>query len=221
MSDRNSLHRVRAIYNRQAAGYDRRVRMMERLFWGERRSRGCSLASGDVLELAVGTGLNFPSYPKDIRLSGVELSPAMLAIARTRADALGPAADLRLGDVQALEFPDARFDTVVCTLSLCTIPDDRQALAEAFRVLRPGGRLLLLEHVRSPQPIVRFIERLLEPLALRFAGDHLVRDPLDHIAALGFTVERVERAKLGILEWVVGRKPADAQQASLEETEEA
>jgi ubiquinone/menaquinone biosynthesis C-methylase UbiE len=203
-----ALERVRAIYDRRAKGYDRRVRLMERLVWGDRRSRVCALATGDVLELAVGTGLNFPYYPKDIRLTGVELSPGMLAIARARAARLGLAADLRLGDVQALEFPDERFDTVVCTLSLCTIPDAQRALAEARRVLRPGGRLLLLEHVRSPRPIVRFVEQLLDPLAVRFMGDHLLRDPLDHLGALGFTVERVDRAKRGLLEWVVARKPA-------------
>ena len=73
----------------------------------------------------------------------------MLDIARRRAGELGRPVELRLGDAQALEFEDATFDTVVCTLSLCTIPDDRAAVAEVRRVLRPGGRFVLLEHVRS------------------------------------------------------------------------
>ena len=179
---------------------------MERLFWGDRRSRVCLLATGDVLELTVGTGLNFPYYPKDIRLTGVELSPGMLGVARERAHRIGLPADLRLGDVQVLEFPDESFDTVVCTLSLCTIPDDRGTLTEAWRVLRPYGKLLLQEHVRSPRPIARFVERLLDPVAIRFQGDHLMRDPLDHMEALGFIVETMERAKAGIFEWVVARK---------------
>jgi ubiquinone/menaquinone biosynthesis C-methylase UbiE len=183
---------------------------MERLVWGDRRTRLCSLARGEVLEVAAGTGLNFAYYPSRIRLTAVELSPAMLAVARERARDLGLAVDLRLGDAQALEFPDASFDTVVCALALCTIPDDRRALAETWRVLRPDGRLLLLEHVRSPRHGVRFVEGLLDPLAVRFMGDHLLRDPLDHLHSLGFLVERVERAKLGLLEWVVARKPADA-----------
>src|SRR6266542_1346341 len=120
------------------------------------------------------------------------------------------AADLRIGDVQALEFPDARFDTVVCTLSLCTISDGRQAMAEVCPVLRPGGQLLLLEHVRSPRPIVRFIERLVEPVTMRIDCDHLLSDGSTIFAELGFTVRRVERAKQGILEWVVARKPEPA-----------
>ena len=130
----------------------------------------------------------------------------MLEIARERARVLNRDADLRVGDAQALDFPDERFDSVVCTLSLCTIPDDRAALAEVRRVLRPGGRFLLLEHVRSPVLPIRVAERLLEPLMLRFEGDHLLREPLDHLHAEGFEIERLERSKLGIVERVAARR---------------
>jgi ubiquinone/menaquinone biosynthesis C-methylase UbiE len=106
-----------------------------------------------------------------------------------------------------LEFADESFDTVVCTLGLCTIPDPRRAVAEALRVLRPGGRLLLLEHVRSPVRVVGVVQRLLDPWSVRFAGDHLTREPLDHLGAEGFEVERVERSKWGIVERVAARKP--------------
>jgi ubiquinone/menaquinone biosynthesis C-methylase UbiE len=115
----------------------------------------CAQATGNVLEIGIGTGRNLPHYPHDMRLTGVEVSPAVLAIARARARELGREVDLRVGDAQALEFPDESFDSIVCTLSLCTIPDDRAAVAEMRRVLRAGGRLLLLEHVRSPLLPVR------------------------------------------------------------------
>ncbi len=131
----------------------------------------------------------------------------MLEIARRRARRLGREADLQVGDAQDLDFPDERFDTVVCTLSLCTIPDDRRAVAEASRVLRPGGRLLLLEHVRSPVPIVRAVQRILDPLFVRFEADHLLREPLEHLEATGFEVERIERSKLGVIERLSARKP--------------
>ena len=206
MSESVSLGRVAAIYDHLASRYDRGSRLTERWFFGARRARLCALARGNVLELAVGTGLNFPHYPRDIRLSGVELSEGMLALARERARGLGMAANLMHGNAEALEFSDASFDSVVCTLSLCTIPDDRRALSEAWRVLASGGRLLLLEHVRSPRPMVRFAERLIEPLAMRTIGDHLLRDPLDHLPGLGFTIEHSERAVLGLLEMVVARK---------------
>ena len=74
-------------------------------------------------------------------------------------------------------------------------------------MLRPGGRLLLIEHVRSPARAVRAVQRVLEPLAVRFEADHLLRDPLDHLEVEGFAVERVERSKLGIVERVAARKP--------------
>lgn len=130
----------------------------------------------------------------------------MLAIAGARARATGRDVDLQVGDAQDLAFAAERFDSVVSTLSLCTIPDDRRALAEACRVLRPGGRLILLEHVRSPRPLVRALQRLLEPLAIRCAGDHLLRDPLDHPADVGFSLESCSRTRAGIIERVVARK---------------
>src|SRR4029077_11081179 len=127
----------------------------ERILFGDGRDWVCSQARGKGLELACGPARNLPFDREDVARTGIELSPGMLAIAHQRAQELGHPADLRLGDVQTLEFPDGSFDTVTCTLGFCTIPDTRAAAAEAFRVLRPGGQLLLLEHVRSPAPIVR------------------------------------------------------------------
>lgn len=131
----------------------------------------------------------------------------MLEIARVHARVATCSADLQLGDGQALDFPGDSFDTAVCTLSLCTIPDDRAAVAEARRVLRPGGRFLLLEHVRSNQPLIRAGQLLLYPLAVRFEGDHIARDPLKDLQAEGFIVDHVHRSKLGIVERIAAHKP--------------
>ena len=200
--------RVRRYYERIAPRYDEYVGYFETLLVGDGRRWVCSQAVGDVLELAVGTGRNLPYYPSDVRLTGVDLTPAMIDLARQRADALGRTVHLQVGDAQALDLPDARFDTFVATLALSSIPDERQALAEARRVLRPGGRLLLLEHVRSPLLPVRALQRLLDPLFVHCYGDHLLREPLDHLAAAGFVVERVERSKGGMIERLVARTPA-------------
>jgi ubiquinone/menaquinone biosynthesis C-methylase UbiE len=200
--------RIRQLYEKEAPRYDRQMGFFERLLFKDARSWVCSKAEGEVLEIAVGTGLNLPHYSSDVRLTGIELSPAMLERARQRAGELGREVDLRVGDATALDFPDQTFDTVTCTFSLCTIPDDRAAVAEAWRVLRPGGRLLLAEHVRSPRPMIRRGQELIDPLAVRFQGDHLAREPLEHLQAQGFTVERLERYSLGIVERAVATHPA-------------
>lgn len=198
--------RVRQIQDKEAPRYDRQISFFERILFGGGREWVCSRAEGEVLELAAGTARNLPFYPRGIKLTGVELSAEMLAIARARAAVLSHDVDLRLGDVQDLDFPDQSFDTVVCTLGLCTIPDPRRAVGEARRVLRPGGRLLLLEHVRSPSAPVRAVQRMLDPLAVRFEGDHLTREPLQYLEAEGFEIEELERSKWGIVERVVARK---------------
>ena len=156
-SDRPSTEtdRVRGHYDIRARRYDRRIRLPERLLFGGGRAWACQQATGDVLELAIGTGRNLDAYPSGVRLTGIELSPEMLAIARMRAARVSGNLELRVGDAQALDFPDCSFDTVVATLALCTISDPRRAVGEAFRVLRPGGRFVLLEHVRSPIAVVR------------------------------------------------------------------
>jgi len=132
----DEAEQVRRVYEREADNYDRDVKLPERLLFSGGREWVCARAEGEVLEIAVGTGRNFPYYPDGVRLTGIEFVPAMLDIARRRAFELGRPVELRLGDAQALEFEDATFDTVVCTLSLCTIPDDRAAVAEVRRVLR-------------------------------------------------------------------------------------
>ncbi|HEY3191953.1 MAG TPA: class I SAM-dependent methyltransferase [Solirubrobacterales bacterium] len=198
--------RVRRLQDKEAPRYDRQISFFERILFGGGREWVCSQAKGEVLELAAGTARNLPHYPQGVRITAVELSPEMLAIGRRRAEELGREIDLRQGDVQELDFPDESFDTVLCTLGLCTIPDPRKAVAEAHRVLRPGGKLILLEHVRSPSLPVRAIERMLDPISVRFQADHLTREPLDYLEAEGFEVERLERSKWGIVERLRARK---------------
>src|SRR6266487_3348836 len=119
--------RVRLLQDREAPRYDKNIAFFERLLFADGREWVCEQAHGDVLELAVGTARNLPHYPPDATITGIEFSEQMLAIARSRAQELGRELELRLGDAQTLEFPDESFDTVVCTLALCTIPDARRA----------------------------------------------------------------------------------------------
>lgn len=204
----NETARIQRIFDKQAPSYDRTMARFERLLFGGMREWACSRARGDVLEIAAGTALNLSHFPDETRLTGVELSPQMAELGRKRAAELGREIDMRVGDAERLDFPDESFDTVVCTFGLCTIPDDRAAVREAKRVLRPGGRILLAEHVRSPNRLVRTIQRVLDPLAHRFGGDHLLREPLEPLDEEGFEVEELERAKAGYVELVAARKPA-------------
>jgi ubiquinone/menaquinone biosynthesis C-methylase UbiE len=214
MSDRsgstvvNETERVRALWDKAAPRFDRMMGFWEKVLFAGGREWACSQARGDVLEIAVGTGRNFPYYQRDIRLTAVEFSPAMLELGRARAAELGIEMDLRLGDAQALDFPDGSFDTVVSTFSLCSIPDDRKAVAEAKRVLRPEGRLILFEHVRSPSLPVRAVQRMLDPLTVRFEGDHLVREPLEHVRAERLEIDEFKRSKWGIVERLAAHKSA-------------
>lgn len=199
---------TRRRWDKMAAGYDRSIAVFERFLFGGGREWVCSRATGTTLEIAIGTGLNLPLYPRDVRLVGIELSPEMLKLARERAVALSRQVDLYEGDAERLPYPDAAFDSVVITLALCSIPDDAAAVREAHRVLRPGGRLLLLEHVASPKRWVWGGQWLLDHLTVRLEGDHLIREPVVHLRSAGFEIEELERLKLGIVERVAARKPA-------------
>ena len=206
MSQQKETERVRELFDASAAHYDRAMDFNEKLLFGDGRAWACSQARGQVLEIAIGTGRNLPFYPAGVEITGIEISPAMLLIARNLAHSLGRQVDLVIGDAQALPFPDQRFDTVVCTLSLCCIPDERQAIAEVWRVLRPGGRFIALEHVRSPNTIIRGLERLLDSYAVRTQADHLLREPVETAQAAGFSIEYLKRQKLGIVERLIARK---------------
>ena len=200
------LDGIRATYDRRAAGYDRSVGCGERLLLGDFRRGFGAVLRGETLEVAIGSGLNLPHYPDAVtRAVGVDLSSGMLGQARRRARDLGRAIALVEGDAQRLPFADASFDTVAISLALCTVPEPEVALRELARVCRPEGRVVLLEHVRSPAPPIFAMERLLSPLQERFIGCHLTRETIDAARRLGFTVISEQRRVFGIFRLVVTR----------------
>ena len=167
-----------------------------RPFWPQRKEV-IAEACGRVLEIGIGTGANLAHYGADVsELVGIEPDVAMLERARQTATRLGLRVPLTLevGDAQALHYPDESFDTVLMCLVLCTIPDPLLALREARRVLRPGGRIVFLEHVRSPDPTVaKWQDRLTPVWKVMACGCHLNRDTTALFREAGFRFQRIRR----------------------------
>ena len=195
-----STDKQRRVWDRYAPSYDRQIAFFERLQFGGGREWLGARVRGRVLEVAIGTGRSLPFYPADTRVTGVDLSPEMLAIARNRAAEEGRAVELMEGDAERLPVADASFDTVLCALSLCSIPEPAAAIAEMRRALVPGGRLLLLDHIASTWPPIRAAQWLLERVTIRTAGEHFTRRQLPLVKAAGFDVVETERLKAGTVE---------------------
>jgi len=210
MTSAGRAARLRRRWDREASTYDRAFAGAERRLFPDVRRRLCALARGRTLEVALGTGLNLEHYPAEVlagSFTGVEWSLGMLEVARGRAARLGLDVDLRLGDAHGLELPDDAFDTVVCTFSLCAVGDDRAALAEMTRVLRPGGRLLLADHVASTSWPLRALQGAADLVSVPLLGEHFGRRPMRWVTEQGLAVEQHERTRAGVIEWVAATTP--------------
>jgi len=207
------LQRVEAIYDRLAPGWDAREGRGERaLMGGPLRGQLAGLLSGDVLEVGIGTGAllrSLAAAPGPIRsYTGIDLSTGMLAEAAKVAEACPFPVTLRQMNAEALTaFPGHSFDTVTSSLVLCTVPDPATALREMIRVCRPDGRIVLLEHVLAPNPLIGVVQKVVAPLQVRHMGCHLDRRTNRLVRQLGFTVERDDTRLFGIFHLMVLRPP--------------
>ncbi|NIM92779.1 MAG: methyltransferase domain-containing protein [Anaerolineales bacterium] len=151
---------------------------------------------GQLLEIGVGTGNNMPFWPKNAQITAVDLNPSMLKRAKSLAERLGIYANIELGDVQALAFPDNTFDVAAATFVFCSVPDPVLGLKELMRVVRPGGWVFLMEHVRAQHPIPGKLMDLLNPLVARTMGPNINRDTVGNVQLSG--LELVEVNDLGM-----------------------
>lgn len=158
------------------------------------RKRVLSAAEGHVLEIGVGSGLNLPLYSDRIqRVIGLDPSPKLLAMARKAAGRIMIPIEFVESSAEAIALDDKSVDTVVTTWTLCTIPDATRALGEMRRVLKPSGRMLFVEHGRSPDPSIRRWQDRLTPLWKHIGGGcHLNRAIAELIAGSGFRIERLD-----------------------------
>ena len=181
-----------------AAIYDRGLKATEDAGLREMRREVLSGASGRTIDVGAGTGVNVELFPPQVtELVLAEPDPHMAAKLRPKLRASGVAAELIEAPAERLPFEPASFDTVAFTLVLCTVPDPVAALAEAARILRPGGKLLFVEHVRSEEPrLARWQDRLEKPWRFLADGCHCNRDTVAAIEASPFELGPVEQGQM-------------------------
>jgi len=190
-ADQSSVARV---YDRVAAVYDLYSGPMEWMGGRRRRVRVLGRARGNVLEAGVGTGLNLDHYPAAVEhVTGIDISSRMLARARGRAGRSPVPVDLQITDVERLPFEDDHFDTATATCVFCSVADPVRGLRELRRVVKPAGRVLLLEHVRPRIGLLGFLADLVSPLTRRLFGPAVNRRTERNVEAAGLHIVDVRR----------------------------
>ena len=193
-------------YNRLAPVYDFMEGLVERSHFSKWREMLWSRVEGsNILEVGAGTGKNFPYYPGDAEITAIDFSDKMLSRAREKAKKQRIKVRLQQMDVQNLEFEDNAFDTVVASFVFCSVPDPIRGLTEVERVCKPGGKVLLLEHVLSANRIMAWLMNLLNPIVVR-VGPNINRRTVENVAKGGLKVEAVTDLAAGIFKLIEARK---------------
>ncbi|HLQ95837.1 MAG TPA: class I SAM-dependent methyltransferase [Pseudogracilibacillus sp.] len=189
-------------YDKQAWFFNRQPKDSRLNDWRQRLLRD---AKGDVLELAAGTGANFPYYPQGVSVTAVDISSNMLQYAKKNAKKAQIDASFILGNVEEIEFPEHRFDTIVSTLSFCGYEHPISLFNQLADWLKPGGQILLLEHGISTQPILKQVLKVLDPVNHQLVGCHLKRDMQELIEISRLDIVHMESHLKGIIRlmWVV------------------
>lgn len=185
---------TRKRYNRFAFFYDLFEAPIEFLLFANWRAILFNRLKGkEILEVGIGTGKTLPYYPRDIHVTGIDISTRMLDRARKRKVYLNINAELLEMDVQYLEFSDHSFDTILATFVFCSVSDPIMGLRELHRVCKPGGSLLLLEHMLPGNPIFELVFEMFNPVVLRMMGANINRRTMDNIRSAGWRVVREEK----------------------------
>jgi len=184
----NQTEIIKKRYDRIAPYFDRLESMMENMMFGDLRERIWQELSGnEILEVGVGTGKNFLNYPAEKNISAIDFSPVMIQQAHKKRELLNLKVDLIEMDVQELQFPDNHFDSVIGTFLFCSVPDPELGLQELKRVCKPGGKILLLEHVLSSKPFIAVIMNALNPVIVRLFGANINRTTVKTVQDCGFS----------------------------------
>ncbi|RLF77020.1 methyltransferase type 11 [Thermococci archaeon] len=197
-------------YDRFSKIYDLFESPMEMRAFSKYRKKALSLAKGKVLESGIGTGKNLPYYPEGVEVIGIDFSRGMLEKAEKRKKELGlENVKLLYMDAQNMELDDNTFDTVVSTFVFCTVPDPIKGLKEAYRVLKPGGTAIFLEHMKSNLRLLNIPLYLMEPFIKTLLGTSMLRETQKNIEKAGFKIEKVENLFFNIVRLIIATKPTD------------
>ncbi|WPX08674.1 class I SAM-dependent methyltransferase [Anaerocellum danielii] len=203
---KNRTEIIRKRYDRAAKYYDVIENMMEKKWFSQWRKLLFSHVKGPkVLEVGVGTGKNMPYYSQDWEIVAIDFSPKMLEKAKERASKLNLQVDLKLMDVQNLEFADNSFDTVVTACVFCSVPDPVLGLKEIHRVLKSDGLLVMLEHVRSKKEPIGKIMDILNPLVVGLYGANINRNTIENLKKAGFEIVEEKNLLSDIVKLIIAR----------------
>ncbi len=186
----NESQRVKDQYDKISGAYDA---VIDRLIPDAWRQRATGFACGYILEVGIGTGLNLSFYPDSCKdILGIDVSLRMLDRANRKKALCKAPVKLEVMDIQALPLPSGSFDTVLASFVFCTVPDPAEGLRECYRILKPGGRLILLEHMISGKRLLQHLMNCINPLTVKILGDHINRNTLFLVTATGFRTQVVE-----------------------------
>jgi phosphatidylethanolamine/phosphatidyl-N-methylethanolamine N-methyltransferase len=198
---------IKQRYDRIAPFFDLLEAPMEGLFFKPWRERLWVKATGHhILEVGVGTGKNFAYYPKDARITAIDLSPNMLKLAEQAKNNNNIQVDLALMDVQSLPYADNSFDTVIGSFVFCSVPLPLKGLKELYRVCKPGGQVLLLEHVISSKPLLAWVMNMLNPIVVKLLGANINRNTVKNVKACAFSTVRIDERCGDILKLIEAKK---------------
>jgi ubiquinone/menaquinone biosynthesis C-methylase UbiE len=198
---------TRARYQRLSAIYDLMENVSEKRFGPWRKQLWKLVEGTEILEVGVGTGKNMPFYPVGVKMTAIDLTPGMLERARKRAADLKLHMVLKIGDVQALEFPDSTFDSIVATFVFCSVTDPVLGLKELGRVLKPDGKIYLLEHMRIQIEALGRLMDAINPLVVRMMGANINRRTMENIRKAGLKIESIQDLSMqGMFKMIVACK---------------